>query len=160
MTKIIPQRANVTHRAEGASLLPATKTSYHRFIRSPFRRFSRRFAPLNDIKCVARNSIKSVRKFYYFLTNKLLFIPYEVLCHCEAPPIMGTPKDTLYFWGKGVCKHNTGDCRLRRLTGQKRSIRRVAISRKGILVIIPCKILSYLRGEKAQSAYYFVFIVY
>ena len=101
----------------------------------PSGRFSRRFAPLNDIKCVARNSIKSVRKFYYFLTNKLLFIPYEVLCHCEAPPIMGTPKDTLYFWGKGVCKHNTGDCRLRRLTGQKRSIRRVAISRKGILVI-------------------------
>ena len=104
--------------------------------------------------------MKSVRKFYYFLTNKLLFIPYEVLCHCEAPPIMGTPKDTLYFWGKGVCKHNTGDCRLRRLTGQKRSIRRVAISRKGILVIIPRKILSYLRGEKAQTAYYFVFIIY
>jgi len=32
MTKIIPQRANVTHRAEGASLLPATKTSYHRLL--------------------------------------------------------------------------------------------------------------------------------
>ena len=101
----------------------------------PSGRLPRHYAPRNDIKCVARNSIKSVRKFYYFLTNKLLFIPYEVLCHCEAPPIMGTPKDTLYFWGKGVCKHNTGDCRLRRLTGQKRSIRRVAISRKGILVI-------------------------
>lgn len=28
--KIIPQRANGTHRAEGASLLPETKTSYHR----------------------------------------------------------------------------------------------------------------------------------
>ena len=46
----------------------------------------------------------------------------------------GPQKILLYFWGKGVCKHKTGDCRLRRLTGQKRSIRRVAISRKGILV--------------------------
>ena len=45
----------------------------------PSGRFSRRFAPQNDIKCVARNSIKSVRKLYYFFTNKLLFIPYEVL---------------------------------------------------------------------------------
>ena len=46
----------------------------------------------------------------------------------------GPQKILLYFWGKGVCKHKTGNCRLRRLTGQKRSIRRVAISRKGILV--------------------------
>ena len=35
----------------------------------------------------------------------------------------GTPRDTVYPWGKGVCKHKTGDCRLRRLTGQKRSNR-------------------------------------
>lgn len=38
--------------------------------------------------------------------------------------------------------------------------RSVAISRKGILVIIPRKILLYLRGEKAQTAYYFVSIIY
>ena len=36
----------------------------------------------------------------------------------------GPQKILSYFWGKGVCKHKTGDCRLRRLTGQKRSIRR------------------------------------
>ena len=41
----------------------------------------------------------------------------------------GTPRDTVYPWGKGVCKHKTGDCRLRQSTGQKRSIRR--ISRNG-----------------------------
>ena len=60
-------------------------------------------------------------------TIYILSLRYPVqrtLCHCEASPIMGSPKDTLYFWGKGVCKHKTGDCRLRRLTGQKRSIRR------------------------------------
>ena len=49
----------------------------------------------------------------------------------------GPQKILLYFWGKGVCKHKTGDCRLRRLTGQKRSIRRVAISRKGHRIIKP-----------------------
>ena len=41
----------------------------------------------------------------------------------------------LYPWGKGVCKHKTGDCRLRQSVGQKRSIRRIA--RKGNLVIKP-----------------------
>ena len=41
----------------------------------------------------------------------------------------------LYPWGKGVCKHKTGDCRLRQSVGQKRSIRRIA--RKGYLVIKP-----------------------
>ena len=56
--------------------------------------------------------------------------------------ILGTPRDTVYPWGKGVCKHKTGDCRLRRLTGQKRSIRR--ISRKGNLIkaMIRCFCLS------------------
>ena len=49
----------------------------------------------------------------------------------------GPQKILLYFWGKGVCKHKTGNCRLRRLTGQKRSIRRVAISRKGHRIIKP-----------------------
>ena len=49
----------------------------------------------------------------------------------------GPQKILLYFWGKGVCKHKTGNCRLRRLTGQKRSIRRVAISRKGNRIIKP-----------------------
>ena len=38
---------------------------------------------------------------------------------------MGPPRDTVYSWGKGVCKHKTGDCRLRRLAGQKRSMRRI-----------------------------------
>ena len=47
---------------------------------------------------------------------------------------MGTPRDTVYPWGKGVCKHKTGDCRLRRLTGQQRSIRRVRIPRKGTIL--------------------------
>jgi len=57
------------------------------------------------------------------------FIPFRATHSVIASRNMGTPKDTLYFWGEGVCKHKTGDCRLQRLTGQKRSIRR--ISRKG-----------------------------
>ena len=36
----------------------------------------------------------------------------------------GPQKILSYFWGKGVCERKTGDCRVRRLTGQKRSIRR------------------------------------
>ena len=36
----------------------------------------------------------------------------------------GPQKIRLYFWGKGVCKHKTTDCRLRQSVGQKRSIRR------------------------------------
>ena len=38
----------------------------------------------------------------------------------------GSPRDTVYSRGKGVCKHKTTDCRLRQSVGQKRSIRRVA----------------------------------
>ena len=88
----------------------------------PSGRLPRHYAPRNDIKCVARDSIKSVfiSRHHCLQTNSYSF-PYEVLCHCE---------------------------------------RSVAISRKGILVIIPRKILLYLRGEKAQTAYYFVFIIY
>ena len=44
---------------------------------------------------------------------------------CTRGKNRGPQKILSYFWGKGVCKHKTGDCRLRRLTGQKRSIRRV-----------------------------------
>ena len=46
----------------------------------------------------------------------------------------GTPRDTVYPWGKGVCKQKTTDCCLRQSVGQKRSIRR--ISRKGYDVMI------------------------
>ena len=37
MTIFYPQRAVGTHRAEGISLLPKAKTSYHRFFKVPFR---------------------------------------------------------------------------------------------------------------------------
>ena len=40
--------------------------------------------------------------------------------------LSGTPRDTVYSRGKGVCEHKTTDCRLRQSVGQKRSIRRVA----------------------------------
>ena len=61
-------------------------------------------------------------------TNKRVSI---IACNnvISKAQLSGTPRDTLYFWGKGVCKHKTVDCRLRQSTGQKRSIRR--ISRKG-----------------------------
>ena len=48
----------------------------------------------------------------------------------------GSPRDTVYSRGKGVCKHKTTDCRLRQSVGQKRSIRR--ISRKGYHITIKC----------------------
>ena len=48
----------------------------------------------------------------------------------------GSPRDTVYSRGKGVCKHKTTDCRLRQSVGQKRSIRR--ISRKGYHLTIKC----------------------
>ena len=72
----------------------------------------------------------------------------------------GPQKILSYFWGKGVCKHKTGDCRLRRLTGQKRSIRRVAISRKGYLIIKPTQDTCIMgpdgilctRGEKEYAS--------
>ena len=60
-------------------------------------------------------------------------MPHEVL-NVIASENTGTPRDTVYSRGKGVCKHKTGICRLRQLTGQERSIRRVAIARKGHLV--------------------------
>ena len=77
----------------------------------------------------------------------LVFIPCNAL-YVILSENMGTPRDTVYPWGKGVCKHKTGDCRLRRLTGQQRSIRRVRIPRKGTILQNPRKILLYLRGEK------------
>lgn len=70
---------------------------------------------------------------------------------------MGTPKDTLYFWGKGVCKQKTGDCRLRRLTGQERSIRRVAIAVNGHLVIKPTQdTLRHFKRELIKISIQFV----
>ena len=51
--------------------------------------------PRNDIKCVARNSIKSVRKLYYFFTNKLLFIPYEVFNVIASEAWQSPGRDTL-----------------------------------------------------------------
>ena len=41
----------------------------------------------------------------------------------------GTPRDTVYPWGKGINKQKTNNWRLRRLFGQKRSLWRIA--RKG-----------------------------
>ena len=63
----------------------------------------------------------------------------------------------LYPWGKGVCKHKTGDCRLRQSVGQKRSIRRIA--RKGNLVIKPKTInaiLSALTNFRTWSTPLFI----
>ena len=66
----------------------------------------------------------------------IYILPCNALMSLRAEK-RGPQKILLYFWGKGVCKHKTGNCRLRRLTGQKRSIRRVAISRKGNRIIKP-----------------------
>ena len=49
-----------------------------------------------------------------------IIVPDNVISTAQQS---GTPRDTVYPWGEGVCKHKTGDCRLRRLTGQKRSNR-------------------------------------
>jgi hypothetical protein len=68
-------------------------------------------------------------------------MPHEVL-NVFASENAGTPRDTVYSRGKGVCKHKTTDCCLRQSVGQKRSIRR--ISRKGHLVkaMVRCFYLS------------------
>ncbi len=63
----------------------------------------------------------------------------------------GPQKILLYFWGKGVYKHKTTDCRLRRLPGQKRSIRRVAISRKGHRIIKPTQDTFVLAWRKRRT---------
>ena len=70
---------------------------------------------------------------YYFSVNKKLFHSVRSTMSLRAE-IWGPRGILLYPWGKGVCKHKTGDCRLRRLTGQKRSIRR--ISRKGNRIVM------------------------
>ncbi len=44
-----------------------------------------RETPQNDIKCVARNSIKKDCKIYNFFLINPFSIAYEVLCHCETP---------------------------------------------------------------------------
>ena len=62
----------------------------------------------------------------------------------------GTPRDTVYPWGKGVCKHKTGDCRLRQSTGQKRSIRR--ISRNGYEIAY--KYGLFIKLSKGHSCYH------
>ena len=51
----------------------------------------------------------------------------------------GTPRDTLYPWGKGVCEQKTTDCCLRQSVGQKRSYR----GPRGILCT---------RGEKEHTS--------
>ena len=50
----------------------------------------------------------------------------------------GTPRDTVYPWGKGVCEQKTTDCCLRQSVGQKRSYR----GPRGILCT---------RGEKEHT---------
>ena len=63
----------------------------------------------------------------------------------------GSPRDTVYSRGKGVCKHKTTDCRLRQSVGQKRSIRR--ISRKGHRIIKPTQDTFVLAWrKKAQTS--------
>ena len=52
-----------------------------------------------------------------------IFIPCNAL-YVFASENTGTPRDTVYSRGKGVCKHKTTDCCLRQSVGQKRSIRR------------------------------------
>ena len=76
----------------------------------------------------------------YYPSNSRRFIVDIFSITCNALYVIasentGTPRDTVYPWGEGVCKHKTGDCRLRRLTGQKRSNRG------------PQKILSYFWGK-------------
>ena len=53
--------------------------------------------------------------------------------------LSGTPRDTVYSRGKGVCEHKTTDCRLRQSVGQKRSYR----GPRGILCT---------RGEKEYAS--------
>ena len=38
------------------------------------------------------------------LQTLAFFRATHFFCHCKALPIMGSPKDTLYFWGKGANK--------------------------------------------------------
>ena len=86
-------------------------------------------------------------KAQFMTRTALCSLPYEVL-YVIASGKSGTPKDTLYFWGKGVCKHKTGDCRLRRLTGQKRSIRRA----EGNHIIKPTQDTFVLAWKKAHTS--------
>ena len=100
----------------------------------------------NDIKCVARKSIKSARKFYYYFpANKPLLRsvrstlslrgianrgPRGILCSrgekahtskrvsiiaCDnvisKAQLSGTPRDTVYPWGKGAHKQKSEHCR-------------------------------------------------
>ena len=51
---------------------------------------------------------------YYFSVNKKLFHSVRSTMSLRAE-IWGPRGILLYPWGKGVCKHKTGDCRLRRL---------------------------------------------
>ena len=61
----------------------------------------------------------------------------------------GSPRDTVYSRGKGVCKHKTTDCRLRQSVGQKRSIRR--ISRKGHRITKPTQDTFVLAWRKRRK---------
>ena len=73
-----------------------------------------------------------------FLGKLILCLFYSVRSTMSLRGIakLGSPRDTVYSRGKGVCKHKTTDCRLRQSVGQKRSIRR--ISRKGYHITIKC----------------------
>ena len=57
-----------------------------------------------QIKRVTRGKIKSVSQSRHFLQANKTFFSYEVLCHCEALTNQGSPRDTLYPWGKGANK--------------------------------------------------------
>ena len=65
-------------------------------------------------------------------------IPYKVL-NVIASVNQGTPRDTVYSRGKGVCEQKTTDCCLRQSVGQKRSYR----GPRGILCT---------RGEKEHTS--------
>ena len=101
------------------------------------------FVQLSPIKCTYSNIF--IRFFKFFPANTNIYQnSYRVigaLCGLRQGVLSLRAKNRgprgilLYPWGKGVCKHKTGDCRLRQSVGQKRSIRRIA--RKGYLVIKP-----------------------
>lgn len=101
------------------------------------------FVQLSPIQCTYSNIF--IRFFKFFPANTNIYQNSHrvigVLCGLRQGVLSlraenrGPRGILLYPWGKGVCKHKTGDCRLRQSVGQKRSIRRIA--RKGYLVIKP-----------------------
>ena len=81
----------------------------------------------------ARCVLRHVADYTWLLrTNLILFrATHSVIASGNT----GTPRDTVYPWGKGINKQKTNNCRLRRLFGQKCSLWRIA--RKGHRIIKP-----------------------